>query len=78
MPKALRWPARPYLGPSGSHPPLLSRKRLDFRSASVYSLANSVGVQRKVAGGCISVQSYQRKKKVHRRVLVGGFELVAG
>jgi hypothetical protein len=50
MPKALRWPARPYLGPPGSYPPLLSRKRLDFRSASVLSLANSAGVQRKVAG----------------------------
>jgi hypothetical protein len=78
MPKAPRWPARPHLGPSGSHPPLLSRKRLDFRSASVRSLANDVGVQRKVAGVCISAQSHQKKKKVHRRVLIGGFELAAG
>jgi hypothetical protein len=78
MPKAPRWPARPYPGPSGSHPPLLSRKRLDFRSASVHSLANGAGVQRKVAGDCISVQNHQKKKKVHRRLLAGGFELAAG
>jgi hypothetical protein len=63
MPKALRWPAQPYLGPLGLYPPLLSRKRLDFRSASVHSLANGVGVQRKVAGVTSARKAIKGKRK---------------